>query len=236
MRTAAMIVATLALASGQALAADRTVVVELFTSQGCSSCPPADAILQDVAKQPGVLALSRPITYWDDLGWKDTLARPENTEKQKAYSRAMGKGGRIYTPQVVVDGQAEGIGSEAGTVEALMMEAAARPEGATIAASPLENAMWRIAVSNGGGGAEIHLVSYRPEARVQIDAGENEGEEIAYSNVVVSDTILGTASDGASFDTGSLSPEGDLHWAVVVQDGDAGPIRAAAKLQTGATN
>ena len=91
--------------SAGAMAGDtpRPIVVELYTSQGCSSCPPADALLGRLAQRSDVLAMSLPITYWDMLGWKDTLATPANTARQKAYAKTMGRGG-IYTPQIIVDG------------------------------------------------------------------------------------------------------------------------------------
>lgn len=92
------------------------VVVELYTSQGCSSCPPADAILGRLAQRPGVIAISLPITYWDMLGWKDSLASEANTRRQKAYAAAMGHGG-VYTPQIIVDGVADVVGSRAGNIE-----------------------------------------------------------------------------------------------------------------------
>ena len=89
------------------------VLVELFTSQGCSSCPPADRLAARLAPEPGVVVISRPVTYWDRLGWKDTLARPENTDLQRAYARRTlaGRNG-VYTPQTVVDGEFGAVGSQ----------------------------------------------------------------------------------------------------------------------------
>src|SRR5258708_17980231 len=95
----------------------RPVVVELFTSQGCSSCPPADELLGRLSQRRGVLALSLPITYWDMLGWKDTLASEANTRRQKAYARALGRGG-VYTPQIIVDGVTDVVGSREAEVAA----------------------------------------------------------------------------------------------------------------------
>jgi len=92
------------------------VVVELYTSQGCSSCPPADALLAKLAKRKGLIAMSLPITYWDMLGWKDTLASEANTRRQKAYASALGRGG-VYTPQMIIDGTADAVGSRAEQVE-----------------------------------------------------------------------------------------------------------------------
>lgn len=95
----------------------RPIVIELYTSQGCSSCPPADALLGKLAKRPGVIALTLPITYWDMLGWRDTLANEVNTRRQKGYAALMGRGG-VYTPQIIVDGAIDVVGSRAPNVDA----------------------------------------------------------------------------------------------------------------------
>ena len=109
------------LATGTAQAGSRPIVVELYTSQGCSSCPPADILLGKLAQRPGVIAISLPITYWDMLGWKDSLASEANTRRQKAYAAAMGHGG-VYTPQIVVDGVTDVVGSRVAAVEAAIAE------------------------------------------------------------------------------------------------------------------
>src|SRR6476469_2994509 len=96
--------------------ADPRAVVELFTSQGCSSCPPADKIIGELAKDPNVIALSMPIDYWDYLGWKDTLADNRFTARQKAYSQMRGDRD-VYTPQVIVNGSAHVIGSDREAIE-----------------------------------------------------------------------------------------------------------------------
>jgi hypothetical protein len=111
-------IAALCMLSTAAIAGPpRPVVVELFTSQGCADCPPADAFLGSLAQRPGILAITLPVTYWDMLGWKDTLARDENTRRQKAYAQAMGRGG-VYTPQIIVDGVSDVVGSRTASVEA----------------------------------------------------------------------------------------------------------------------
>jgi len=109
----------------------RPVVVELFTSQGCNSCPQADAYLAKLSQRSDVLALSLPVTYWDMLGWKDTLATDANTRRQKAYAMAMGHGG-VYTPQVIVDGVQDIVGSRTANIEAAI-DARARAIDASIA-------------------------------------------------------------------------------------------------------
>ncbi len=105
--------------AGQAAVAGaaRPVVVELYTSQGCNTCPPADALLGKLAQRADLIALSLPITYWDMLGWRDTLASDANTRRQKAYAEAMGHGG-VYTPQIIVDGVVDVVGGRVASVEA----------------------------------------------------------------------------------------------------------------------
>jgi hypothetical protein len=112
--------------------APQPVVVELFTSQGCSSCPPADAALALVADRDDVIALSFGVTYWDNLGWKDTFARPEFTARQMAYGRRMGHS--PYTPEVVAGGRAGSVGNSRGRIEALIAKTRA-PAAATVAAA-----------------------------------------------------------------------------------------------------
>jgi len=125
----AALLAFLALLAGQAAVAQtlRPVVVELFTSQGCSSCPPADALLGKLATRKDLIAMSLPITYWDMLGWKDTLASEDNTRRQKAYAATMGRGG-VYTPQIIVEGTADVVGSQSDAVLSAIAEAERRLE------------------------------------------------------------------------------------------------------------
>lgn len=219
--------ATLVTISG-AQAAERVVVLELFTSQGCSSCPPADVVLHKLAQEPDVIALSRPVDYWDNLGWEDTLARPENTAKQRAYASAIRSSRGVYTPQLVADGVLEGIGSDEAAVRRMIGAARARAQNATIEANPADGGAWTVSV-RGADGADVHLIGYLPNAHVVIGAGENEGREIDYSNAVKSDEILGTAG-GAPLRTPVLSPENGLSYVVVVQDGAAGAIAGGIKL------
>ena len=99
------------------------VVIELFTSQGCSSCPPADMLARRLAKDPSLLVITRPVTYWDRLGWKDTLAREENTQLQRAYAAKGGEGAGVYTPQIVVNGDGAAVGSREGDIRSLVRRA-----------------------------------------------------------------------------------------------------------------
>jgi hypothetical protein len=116
------------------------ILVELYTSQSCSSCPPADALLVQLAKRKGLIAISLPITYWDMLGWKDTLASEANTRRQKAYAAAMGHGG-VYTPQIIVGGVKDVVGSREDDVEAAVAAAAAARDGASEAIADAQDAL-----------------------------------------------------------------------------------------------
>ena len=143
-----------------AAAAERPVVVELFTSQGCSSCPPADAILGELAKQPGLLPLAFHVDYWNRLGWKDPYSSAESTQRQRAYARLLGLR-TIYTPQMVVDGRIDVVGSERADV--LKAIDAAREGQNTV---PIE-------LARDGDGL-----------RVRVGAGENGGRTLTEFNIV----------------------------------------------------
>jgi hypothetical protein len=166
-------------------ASKRPVLVELYTSQGCSSCPPADALLGQLAQRKDVLALSLPITYWDMLGWKDTLASDANTRRQKAYADAMGRGG-IYTPQMIIDGMSDVVGSREPAVEEVIAARTAdmHAVNVTLSASPQEIHVAVGAGSDHGEGATVWLFHVLSRATVAIHAGENEGRSITYRNVV----------------------------------------------------
>ena len=157
-------------------------VIELFTSQGCNSCPPADRLAAEFAHVPGTVVISLPVTYWDYLGWKDSLASPAFTARQKAYAQARGDM-QIYTPQVVVDGVAHAVGSEKDAIEAIAEASRAPtvPISETLAGDKL-----RIEVSAGaapGKSARLWLVPILSSASVAIGRGENAGATVTYTNV-----------------------------------------------------
>lgn len=171
----------------------RPVVVELYTSQGCNSCPPADALLGQLAQRRDVLALSLPITYWDMLGWKDTLASKANTDRQKAYAAQMGRGG-VYTPQMIVDGVNDVVGSrEQAVVSAIAArEADMQAVPVTVTLSPAEvHVEVGAGKSSPQGDATIWMFRIRPEATVKIGAGENGGRTVTYIHVVRSVEAIG---------------------------------------------
>jgi hypothetical protein len=169
--------------------ADPRAVVELFTSQGCSSCPPADKILGDLAKDPSIVALSLPIDYWDYLGWKDTLADARFSARQKAYSQVRGDR-EVYTPQVVVNGRVHVIGSDrAGIEDAIDLTKKADgvmsvPVTVTLAGKQIN--VWVAAAGKGPAAmhGEVWIGSIAKAIPIEIGRGENSGRQITYHNVV----------------------------------------------------
>jgi len=169
--------------------ADPRAVVELFTSQGCSSCPPADKILGDLAKDPSVVALSLPIDYWDYLGWKDTLADARFSARQKAYSQVRGDR-EVYTPQVVVNGRAHVIGSDLAGIESAI-DATKKADGVmsvpvTMTLAGKEINVWVAAAGKGPAAmhGEVWIGSIAKSIPIAIGRGENSGRQITYHNVV----------------------------------------------------
>lgn len=224
---ATALAATLAAApSAPAQPADAPVVVELFTSQGCSSCPPADVAVAKAADRPDVIALSFNVTYWDNLGWKDTFGRPEFTDRQVAYARALGDGAP-YTPEVVAGGRVAGVGNSTGRVADLIARGRAAP------ATRVAADAGRVTVAAGVAprrGADVWLVRYDPRVlQVPVRAGENNGKTLPQRNVVRSLTRLGAWSgQAASFALPAADPL--LRGVVLVQTKGGGPILAAGRV------
>ena len=187
MRLARRTCLALPLAAGlaaTALAAEVRSVVELFTSQGCSSCPPADKLLGELAGRPDVLAISFPVDYWDYLGWKDTLASPANTNRQKAYSIARGDR-QVYTPQVVVNGTVHVVGSNGRQIEAALANSPPLPVPITmVAGTDATTVTVGDAPSPGNARGTIWLAMYDDPVTVPIARGENTGRSVTYYNVV----------------------------------------------------
>jgi len=218
--------------------ADPRAVVELFTSQGCSSCPPADKIIGELAKDPSVIALSLPIDYWDYLGWKDTLADSRFSARQKAYTQMRGDRD-VYTPQVIVNGSVHVIGSDRAGIEGAIgtskridsvmsvpvsMTQAGKQLNVSVAAahdgSPSHGEVWICAVSKA--------------VPISIGRGENRGHEVTYYNVVRNLLKVGDWNGTAgswSVPLENISREGVDAAAVYVQDGSRekpGPMLGAA--------
>jgi hypothetical protein len=219
--------------------AEPRAVVELFTSQGCSSCPPADKVIGDLAKDPSVIALSMPIDYWDYLGWKDTLADARFSARQQAYSRVRGDRG-VYTPQVIVNGAANLIGSDREGIEGAIGETR-KTDG--VMSVPVSMALAgkqitvSVAASNKSPAAmhgEVWICSISKEVSIAIGRGENRGREITYHNVVRNLLKVGDWNGNAGSWTvplENISREGVDAAAVYVQDGNRdrpGPMLGAA--------
>ena len=213
---------------GAALAQESLVVVELYTSQGCSSCPPADALLEEMTKNAEILPLAFHVDYWDYLGWQDAFASPAHTLRQKAYAHAAGER-MIYTPQAIVDGTARMVGSDAQALMSAVMQAmnadrraqvAVSRSGATLTVTGSLSADLTAPV-------QILLVRYTPEASVEILHGENAGQTIRYVNTVTSVTQIGQWS-GAEALSLTAPISGAEAAAILVQSPDMGAVLAAA--------
>jgi hypothetical protein len=204
------------------------VVVELFTSQGCSSCPPANANLAAIADRADVLALSFGVTYWDYLGWKDSFASPEFTNRQYAYVQSLHHA-TAYTPQMVVNGSMDLIGNSADELDRKIGASRDSPP----ASSPqvmLGNG--KVTISAGAAPedtADVWLVRYDPNiVQVPVARGENGGRTLPHKNVVHELTRLGGWTGKAvSFDLPAAAD--GLKTAILVQSAYTGPILAAAK-------
>jgi hypothetical protein len=211
-------------ATVQAASDGQPTVVELFTSQGCSSCPPANANLATLSERPGVLALSFGVTYWDQLGWKDTFARPEFTARQVTYESPLNRDGP-FTPQIVVDGRADTVGNHLATIDGLIT-ASRHQDRPTIR-------IGGSGLSIGAGaapasGADIWLVTYDPRlVDVPVGRGENAGRTLPHKNVVHSLEQIGSWRGTATDLALPVAPLG-LRRAVLVQAPSGGPILAAA--------
>ena len=206
---------------------DDLTVVELFTSQGCNACPPANANLVRLSSRPDLLTLSFNVTYWDDLGWPDTFARPEYTARQRDYQRGLGTD-NVWTPQVVVDGRAHTVGRQMEQIERLV-------------SAHLVTAGPAIAFRNGGVGlaggpaqsqpADVWLVRYEPDPiAVPVARGENAGATLPHASVVRELVKLGEWSGGEAQGWALPAPTREgLLTAVLVQMPNGGPILRAAK-------
>jgi hypothetical protein len=170
--------------AGAAGAGDNVVLVELFTSQGCSSCPPADKTLAELAERDDVLALSLHVDYWNYLGWQDTFAQAEHTARQAEYRDKLGNR-VLFTPQIVVDGTRSVPGYKRSMIDAAIAQAAETPDPASIEIGSNDGMLHaRIDADPMEGPCTIWVAAYDQSATVEIDRGENAGETFTYYNVV----------------------------------------------------
>jgi hypothetical protein len=220
-------------------AADPRAVVELFTSQGCSSCPPADKIIGELAKDPSIIALSMPIDYWDYLGWKDTLADSRFTARQKAYSKVRGDR-EVYTPQAVINGETHVIGSDRESIETAI-GATNKSDGVMSVPVTMTQAGKQITVSvaaanktHAASHGEVWLCGISKAVPISVSRGENRGRELTYYNVVRNLVKVGDWNgkpESWTVSLDSVAHEGVDSAAVLVQDGNRdkpGPMLGAA--------
>jgi hypothetical protein len=183
---------TLALGAGaffapslaRAAAAKQPTLIELFTSQGCSSCPPADKLAAELAKDPANLVVSFNVDYWDYLGWRDTLAKPEYSQRQYDYAKTRGDGA-VYTPQMVFNGTSHAVGSKASEVQSHIEQSQHKGLAAHLSLTLDDKAISvTIEAAPVSGEATLWLMAIAPEVKQAIGRGENSGEDITYVNVV----------------------------------------------------
>jgi len=208
------------------------VVVELFTSQGCSSCPPADALLHRLTKREDVLPLALHVDYWDYIGWKDQFARPDHTLRQKGYAHAGGRN-MIYTPQMVIMGQDDVVGADAMELaDAIAKHRQILPPVAVYAAreGAFLHLTLRPLVVLPQEPLMIQLVRFAPVKSVEITRGELAGSQFDYANVVEGWQQL-QPWDGQNELSFSVPLNGAQPVAVLVQRGEHGPILAAARVE-----
>ena len=217
------------MAAGSAHAAPaRPVVLELYTSQGCSSCPPADALLVELARNPQVLALSFHVDYWDNLGWPDAFSRAESTARQQQYSRWMGRN-NVFTPQLVVDGTASVNGSDRAAVGRAIAAAQELPQPVVIGsqlATPGQ-AEFHVPARSGDDRASLYAVHYQKLATTNVARGENAGRSLTSVNNVTAITPLGAWNDAAQTYPQAVA-EGEGVALLLQRDADGKILSAAA--------
>ena len=234
-------VAVAALLAGPAAAAEAysaDTVVELFTSQGCSSCPPADALAGQLISHKNIVVLSLPVDYWDYLGWKDTFAKHQFSERQRQYSLSRGDG-QVYTPQVVVNGLKHAVGSEEDSIRSAIASTSAVLSGKRVALK-LIAASDGMTIDIGGapGGSNsvkgnVLLADFKSSADVTIKRGENGGHQVTYFHIVRELRSVGTWTGqpmSIRVTAAEMAAGGSDGCAVLLQLGDSGPIVGAAQL------
>lgn len=209
------------------------VLLELFTSQGCSSCPPADALAARLAREPGVVVITRAVTYWDRLGWKDTLGSPVNTMLQQDYDAHRLPDGGVFTPELVVDGQGAAVGSDEPAIRRLIGTARARGKPVIAQASAKGGGLAVGVAGQSQPGAEVVLIGLTGKVLVSVGSGENGGRRLTFTNVYRGERVLGQWRGGtASYPVpASLlnTPQAD-RYAVVVRRPGGGPVLAVRLL------
>ena len=208
------------------------VVIELFTSQGCSSCPPAEALLRELAKRPGLIALELHVDYWDYIGWKDLFASHVYVERKRGYSASLGER-YVYTPQMVFNGRAHAVGSDRPKVEAEIIAARnnAEPGPAVVMTRIGDSVRVRIDGAAADGAYDIFFITFDAKHETKVARGENRGMTLINTNIVRNlDKVGQWRGEPVDFTVSIAGKKGDGGCAVLVQKVDNGPILAAAVL------
>ena len=212
------------------------VLVELFTSQGCSSCPPADAFLTELAARDDVVALGMHVDYWDYLGWRDELAIPEFTRRQAAYNERLKSRYKLVTPQMVINGRVQIAGVHRARVGEAVRKFGREVEAFRFEAGRVGNRLSVLVAPRTGGGTaaasrfDIFFARIDPAVRIHIERGENAGRTVTYSNVVASWERLGSWNGGqqASF---SRQVEPSAPFVLLLQGAGNGPVFAVREIR-----
>ncbi|MWB77295.1 DUF1223 domain-containing protein [Pseudooceanicola sp. 216_PA32_1] len=208
------------------------IVVELYTSQGCSSCPPADAFLSTLAARDDVIALALHVDYWDYIGWKDEFGSPAFSHRQKNYARFAGRRS-VYTPQMVIQGQDDVVGTHPMDVADLILKHRDTEPGVALALQRAGNGRIQIdarALRTFSGPLVVQIVRYLPSASVEILRGENAGRTVAYSNIVTEWKPLAEWDTSKPLKIAADVP-GEQPVVVLIQQKGPGAIEAAARLR-----
>ncbi len=215
----------------RAEAGDTPVVVELYTSQGCSSCPPADALLAELSARDDVIPLALHVDYWDYIGWKDNHADPAHTVRQRSYARAAGHR-TIYTPQMIVGGRDHVVGYKPMKLAMLIDDhrAAGMPVRVGLTRQGGSVVIEAEAVRDIRGDIVVQLVRYQPSNDVKISRGENAGRTLTYTNIVTDWSVIGGWDGTGRLEMRAEAP-GDAPVVVVLQATGHGPILGAARLR-----
>jgi hypothetical protein len=232
--SAAAAVLSATVSHAQAPAPQPRAVVELFTSQGCSSCPPADKLMGDFARDPSLVAMSLPIDYWDYLGWKDTLGSPEFSQRQYDYAKARGDMD-VYTPQMIVNGDKQMVGSQRSEVMAVLAQS--HRKGWDVPLSLTDGGKELVVEAGAGpvGEATLWVLPVLDRISVKIGKGEIAGQEVTYHNVVRKLLPAGMwngAPTRLSLPKDSIMPEGSTACIALLQQGKAGRVMGVASWGT----
>lgn len=210
-------------------------VLELFTSQGCSSCPKADAMIDEMSKREDIIVLAYHVDYWDYIGWEDTFGSPENSQRQRDYAAAWDSS-RIFTPQLVVNGTGGLVASKEDAVTGALRNASL-PLNISLTEAPNDMLSVSVPGKDGLNGAMIWLVTFLDHAEVAIERGENKGKQIAYTQIVTGRQVLGMwdpkSGSELTLPLSEILTHGSNGAVILIQeerDGFPGPIIGAASF------